>query len=34
MAAPDPQPPFDAGSVDKAGAEVMARTLEYAKHRD
>ena len=30
----DPQPPFDAGSVSKAGPEVMARTLEYAKDRD
>ncbi len=27
----DPQPPFDAGSVDKAGADVMARVIEYAK---
>lgn len=25
----DPQPPFDAGSVDKAGEEVMARLVEY-----
>ena len=25
----DPQPPFDAGSVDKAGDEVMARLLSY-----
>ncbi len=25
----DPQPPFDAGSVDKAGEEVMARLAEY-----
>jgi putative intracellular protease/amidase len=26
----DPQPPFDAGSVDKAGAAVMARVMEIA----
>ncbi len=26
----DPQPPFDAGSVDKAGDEVMTRLIEYA----
>ena len=26
----DPQPPFDAGSVDKAGEAVMARVREYA----
>ena len=26
----DPQPPFDAGSVEKAGDEVMVRLLEYA----
>lgn len=26
----DPQPPFDAGSVDKAGDAVMARVVEYA----
>ncbi len=26
----DPQPPFDAGSVDKAGETVMARVIEYA----
>lgn len=25
----DPQPPFDAGSVEKAGDEVMARLIEY-----
>ena len=25
----DPQPPFDAGSVDKAGPEVMERLVEY-----
>jgi putative intracellular protease/amidase len=27
----DPQPPFDAGSVDKAGSEVMERLVEYAQ---
>lgn len=26
----DPQPPFDAGSVDKASDEVMTRLIEYA----
>ena len=26
----DPQPPFDAGSVDKAGDDVMTRVIEYA----
>ena len=26
----DPQPPFDAGSVDKAGDDVMLRVIEYA----
>ena len=26
----DPQPPFDAGSVDTAGDAVMARVIEYA----
>ena len=26
----DPQPPFDAGSVDKAGDAVMTRVVEYA----
>ena len=26
----DPQPPFDAGSVDKAGPVVMARVAQYA----
>ncbi len=30
----DPQPPFDAGSVAKAPAEVMDPALEYSKHRD
>ena len=29
----DPQPPFDAGSVDAAGDEVMARVIEYAAVR-
>ncbi len=27
----DPMPPFDAGSVDKAGDEVMTRLIEYSK---
>lgn len=27
----DPQPPFDAGSVEKAGDAVMARLVEYAQ---
>ena len=26
----DPQPPFDAGSVEKAGDAVMTRVIEYA----
>lgn len=30
----DPQPPFDAGSVAKAGEGVMARVVEYAALRD
>jgi putative intracellular protease/amidase len=30
----DPQPPFDAGSVAKAGDDVMARVLEYAQLRE
>ena len=30
----DPQPPFDAGSVEKAGPAVMERVLEYAEHRE
>jgi transcriptional regulator GlxA family with amidase domain len=30
----DPQPPFDAGSVAKAGDDVMARVLEYAALRE
>lgn len=29
----DPQPPFDAGSVAKAGDHVMTRLVEYAAHR-
>ena len=29
----DPQPPFDAGSVAKAGPKVMARLREYSKDR-
>ncbi len=29
----DPQPPFDTGSVDKAGAAVMERAIEYAQRR-
>jgi putative intracellular protease/amidase len=29
----DPQPPFDAGSVEKAGPEVMARAALYAEWR-
>ncbi len=29
----DPQPPFDTGSVDKAGAGVMDRVLEWSSHR-
>lgn len=29
----DPQPPFDAGAVEKAGPGVMERVIEYAKHR-
>jgi hypothetical protein len=29
----DPQPPFDAGSVAKAGADVMTRIGEYAELR-
>ena len=28
----DPQPPFDAGSVAKAGDAVMTRLVEYARH--
>ena len=30
----DPQPPFDAGSVDKAGEAVMARLVTYAADKD
>lgn len=30
----DPQPPFDAGSVAKAGKEVLERAEEYAKRKD
>ncbi|NNE72860.1 MAG: DJ-1/PfpI family protein [Acidimicrobiales bacterium] len=30
----DPQPPFDAGAVDKAGDDVMARLIEYAAYKD
>jgi putative intracellular protease/amidase len=30
----DPQPPFDAGSVGKAGPDVMARVVEYARDKD
>ena len=29
----DPEPPFDAGSVSKAGKDVVARVVEYAQHR-
>lgn len=29
----DPQPPFDAGSVAKAGDAVMARLVEYARQK-
>lgn len=29
----DPQPPFDAGSVEKAGAGVMERVIEFAARR-
>ncbi len=29
----DPQPPFDAGSVDKAGEAVMLRVIEYAQDK-
>lgn len=29
----DPQPPFDAGSTDKVGADVMDRVIEYAQFR-
>jgi len=30
----DPQPPFDAGSVDKAGDAVLLRAAEYARQKD
>ncbi|NNE12406.1 MAG: DJ-1/PfpI family protein [Ilumatobacter sp.] len=30
----DPQPPFDAGAVDKVGPGVMDRVVEYAAERD
>ena len=30
----DPQPPFDCGSVAKAGDTVMTRVIEYAAHRE
>ncbi|MEE9415769.1 MAG: DJ-1/PfpI family protein, partial [Acidimicrobiales bacterium] len=30
----DPQPPFDAGSVAKAGDQVMERVIEYAADKD
>ncbi len=30
----DPQPPFDAGSVEKAGPEVMARLATYTRDKD
>ena len=30
----DPQPPFDAGSVAKAGDRVMTRAIEYAAQRN
>ena len=29
----DPQPPFDAGSTESAGDEVMERVVEYARQR-
>ena len=29
----DPQPPFDSGSMAKAGAEVVERVIEYAQSR-
>lgn len=29
----DPQPPFDAGSLEKAGEAVLARVIEYAKDK-
>lgn len=30
----DPQPPFDGGSPEKAGAAVLARVVEYAAEKD
>lgn len=30
----DPQPPFDAGSLEKAGDAVVARVVEYAASKD
>ena len=30
----DPEPPFDAGSVDKAGDEVMNRLIHYSEYKD
>jgi transcriptional regulator GlxA family with amidase domain len=30
----DPQPPFDAGALDKAGADVLQRVREFAALRD
>lgn len=30
----DPQPPFDAGSIEKASPDVLARAARYAKERD
>jgi len=30
----DPQPPFDAGSVEKAGDDVMTRLIEYSADKD
>ena len=30
----DPQPPFDAGSLEKAGEAVLARVVEYAAEKD
>lgn len=30
----DPQPPFDAGALEKADDTIVARVVEYAEHRD
>jgi len=30
----DPQPPFDAGSVERCGDDVMTRLVEYSEHKD